>query len=297
MLKKYSLIPVVFLSLLSAQSAWACTDRDAAVAAVQGNDFTTATTLYARIDVDPACPDDFRGWLAEALARESFRQAQTAGIDAETAQSLYQQSLSYAPHWRTYDALGRLAGQQGDFTREAQLLEQAITQLKEGSPAHSATQTEVADLVARTSDAMLLSDTVIAPTRTRSGAPGGIFSEELRGFAIEEVRLAITFEFDSTELTDKGRGYVRQLLNHLMEAAPASITLEGHTDPKGEDAYNMDLSFRRAEALAEFLTENGFRGEINLVGKGETELPAPTEAAQLDTEEYYQRARRVVFKR
>lgn len=288
--------PVLAGLLLLATPALACPDREAAIAAMEARDLVGADALYERVAVDPACDDAFRTWLGRGLARETFRDA-LAASDPASQRALYTRSLSYAPHWRTYDALAGLSTAEGAHTDAARHLQQAINLLNEGPPEDSATEEEIAALVTRASQAMLLADEVVEIPKTRSGAPGGIFSPNIRGFAVEEVDIAIAFEFDSAIMTTRGEGYARQLLSYLMDDEPAIITLEGHTDPLGSDDYNKGLSLRRAEAVESFLKANGYTGLIQIVGKGETELPTPPEGVRVDSEDYNRIARRVVMVR
>jgi OOP family OmpA-OmpF porin len=47
--------------------------------------------------------------------------------------------------------------------------------------------------------------------------------------------------------------------------------IDGHTDNVGSDAYNLDLSQRRAEAVRAFLVQNGIRGtRVTAQGQGES---------------------------
>jgi outer membrane protein OmpA-like peptidoglycan-associated protein len=74
-----------------------------------------------------------------------------------------------------------------------------------------------------------------------------------------EVRLAlpadVLFDFDKADV----RSDAAQALAHLatvIRAYPSGrVELEGHTDAKGDDAYNQRLSLRRAEAVQRWLTE------------------------------------------
>ena len=48
------------------------------------------------------------------------------------------------------------------------------------------------------------------------------------------------------------------------------VTVEGHTDTQGDDAYNKDLSQRRAAAVVEMLVANGVDGSmLDAIGYGE----------------------------
>jgi OOP family OmpA-OmpF porin len=68
-----------------------------------------------------------------------------------------------------------------------------------------------------------------------------------------------------------------------------TVRCEGHTDPVGSEAYNLDLGQRRAEAVAAHLDAQGIdAGRVATRSFGES-LPA----ASNDTEEGRARNRRV----
>ena len=55
------------------------------------------------------------------------------------------------------------------------------------------------------------------------------------------------------------------------------LTVTGHTDTVGSDAYNMRLSRRRAESVAAQLEKDGVASsEIEIVAKGKRDLLVPT---------------------
>jgi len=71
-----------------------------------------------------------------------------------------------------------------------------------------------------------------------------------------------------------------------------SLIIEGHTDSKGSDAYNLKLSKQRAAAVRDYLIESGIVGtRIEATGLGESQ---PT--ASNATEEGRAENRRVEFK-
>lgn len=294
MADKFKIVRAAALAIFVGVPALACTDRDAALAAVQASDFETAQTLHARIAVDPACDDAFRLWLDEALARHFFESSLKAA-NVDDKRDFINTSIGYFPHWRSYAALADIAAEQGDHAEEARQLQAALNQMGEGPEHHSFTEAEANAVLKRAGAAMLLSDQVVEPPRTRSGAPGGIFIENLRGFAVQEVVLAIEYEFDSTTMTAKGEKYAEQLLDYLLERRLASVGLEGHTDPVGASPYNEALSLRRAEALAQYLKDGGFDGDVAVSGKGESDVPPPLANMAADSPEHYQIARRVVL--
>lgn len=58
------------------------------------------------------------------------------------------------------------------------------------------------------------------------------------------------------------------------------VRIEGHTDSRGSDDHNLDLSQRRAEAVRQYLIEKGVEAErLEAVGYGETKPLDPAENA------------------
>jgi outer membrane protein OmpA-like peptidoglycan-associated protein len=50
------------------------------------------------------------------------------------------------------------------------------------------------------------------------------------------------------------------------------IEIQGHTDERGDDAYNLDLSDRRAHAVEKYLTDKGVDAKrLTAQGYGETQ--------------------------
>ncbi|MCK6453181.1 MAG: OmpA family protein [Alphaproteobacteria bacterium] len=93
--------------------------------------------------------------------------------------------------------------------------------------------------------------------------------------ATAAVAINITFDFNSDKLTPQGQ----QVLDNLGRALNSDrlkgnrFLLEGHTDSKGSDAYNMALSERRAKSARDYLVgkHQVDAARIQTVGKGESE--------------------------
>jgi len=57
----------------------------------------------------------------------------------------------------------------------------------------------------------------------------------------------------------------------MKEYPNAKFLIEGHTDSQGRDAYNMDLSKRRAHSVLKYLESHGIaEGRLTHEGYGET---------------------------
>lgn len=89
------------------------------------------------------------------------------------------------------------------------------------------------------------------------------------------------FEFDRADLTSAAAANLAKVAELVRQAPAGPVALVGHTDTKGDDAYNLELSERRARAVADWMREQvGIRQRQYLAtGKGETEPVAANQAA------------------
>lgn len=93
---------------------------------------------------------------------------------------------------------------------------------------------------------------------------------------------AITFAFDSAELTQASQVRLNEVAQWLEQTSTGQVELVGHTDPVGTAAYNQALSERRAQVAGEYLVEQGVSPDaVHARGVGESEPQAGLpEAAQ-----------------
>jgi outer membrane protein OmpA-like peptidoglycan-associated protein len=87
----------------------------------------------------------------------------------------------------------------------------------------------------------------------------------------------VFFDFNKSDLTPQAQTIVDQAAHNAASAKVTQLTVTGHTDTVGSDAYNMRLSRRRAESVAAQLEKDGIpSSEIELVAKGKHDLLVPT---------------------
>jgi len=80
------------------------------------------------------------------------------------------------------------------------------------------------------------------------------------------------FDFDSAKLSAGGMAELDELVQATGGGTVATITVTGHADRIGNDDYNMKLSQRRANAVADYMISKGVpAGSITAIGKGESE--------------------------
>jgi len=110
-----------------------------------------------------------------------------------------------------------------------------------------------------------------------------------------EIAVQLQFIYNSIELAvpEQKRWVEQTAAAVFLDSSFARFTfiIEGHTDSRGSSLYNLELSKRRAEAIKAILVTNGVPAErLRAIGRGE-DFPV----AYGDTEEDYQKNRRVVF--
>jgi outer membrane protein OmpA-like peptidoglycan-associated protein len=110
--------------------------------------------------------------------------------------------------------------------------------------------------------------------------------EQIAGVAQSKpaIDLEITFDYNSADITKKARPAVEALGKALSsrELKGSTFLVAGHTDGVGSDAYNQDLSERRADAIKRYLTERHGLAGADLVTVGYGKSKPKNAAAPLD---------------
>jgi iron complex outermembrane receptor protein len=87
----------------------------------------------------------------------------------------------------------------------------------------------------------------------------------------------VFFDFNKSDLTADAAKVVDQAAANAGPAKATEISVTGHTDTVGSDAYNLRLSQRRAESVAAQLEKDGIpASEIAILAKGKRDPLVPT---------------------
>lgn len=70
-----------------------------------------------------------------------------------------------------------------------------------------------------------------------------------------ELPADVLFDFDKADIRSDAASALAQLATLIRAYPSGSATLEGHTDSKGDDAYNQRLSEQRAGSVKRWLVE------------------------------------------
>lgn len=106
-----------------------------------------------------------------------------------------------------------------------------------------------------------------------------------------EFNEKILFAFSKSDLSDSAQKHLNTLVRILDKYPNTNIEIQGHTDSRGTDEYNMGLSLRRADAVRSYLQSQGINAvRMTTRGFGES-APGYTN----DTPEGMAQNRRVEF--
>jgi outer membrane protein OmpA-like peptidoglycan-associated protein len=102
----------------------------------------------------------------------------------------------------------------------------------------------------------------------------------------EVIRLrGVNFDFDRAEIRSDAAVILDEaatlLADALGDCPSRSVSVEGHTDATGADAYNQSLSERRANAVLDYLAGKGVdASRLTAQGFGESSPIAPNETRE-----------------
>jgi outer membrane protein OmpA-like peptidoglycan-associated protein len=107
------------------------------------------------------------------------------------------------------------------------------------------------------------------------------------------IPVPIMFVYNEATLTPEGRHAADLLLEYLNLKHLNTIELTGHADERGTTVYNFDLSRDRLDTVSRILKEGGYKGELTLTPKGETEPYMGVDRSKYHGEALFQLDRRV----
>src|SRR6185312_11344525 len=108
-------------------------------------------------------------------------------------------------------------------------------------------------------------------------APAAYVPPPVQAVAPAPKSYLVFFDFNKSDLTPQAKDIVDTAAKNASATKVTQLTVTGHTDTVGSDAYNMRLSRRRAESVAAQLEKDGIpSSEIQIVAKGKRDLLVPT---------------------
>ena len=265
--------------------------------ALAARDLDAARRHYEAVQGEFACPDETRAQARRAVSNLHAQVAQermAGGASLASQRALLERGRAYAGTWLTLALLGDVAHDARDYDRAAARYQGALRAINDEvetpQPPPGADIDRIYRLAAQSR--MLAGRYVAAPTN-RSGEPDGLGAPAIRGFVPESVPVPITFESEKAEFDAQGRRYAEDLAGFLIRQAPARIVLSAHTDERGPDAYNLELSERRGEAVRRFLQARGVTQPIEVRAMGESQPLDLFEPERYGQQEVWRMNRRV----
>ncbi|MBF7730768.1 OmpA family protein [Pseudomonas sp. N040] len=96
------------------------------------------------------------------------------------------------------------------------------------------------------------------------------------------VELDVKFDFDKAAVKQESYSEIKTVADFMNQYPQTTTTVEGHTDSVGSDAYNQQLSQRRADAVRQVMVDQyGVAAErVSAVGEGESQPVADNATAE-----------------
>ena len=265
--------------------------------AIQTRDLDAVRHRFDMVLNEASCTDEFRERAGRTVSMAHARVVQermASGASLASQRAALERGLAYARTWPVLALLGDAAHDAGDYDAASGHYEEALAVIDDDAKTPRApSESVIRRIFQRAAQSRLLAVDYRPPPKTRSGTPSGLAAESIRGFTVERVPVPITFHTGSAEFTEKGRRAADDMVQYLTVQNSGPITIAGHTDPRGDETYNLDLSRRRAEAVAHYLSVHGFAGQIRVVAKGETERFPIDDPGAYSREQRWQMDRRV----
>lgn len=107
----------------------------------------------------------------------------------------------------------------------------------------------------------------------------------------------IFYDYGKADLREESISELNKLVEFLKNNPKAKVELGSHTDSRSSDAFNQNLSQRRAQSVVNYLIKNGIpKANIIAKGYGETQLVNRCADGVPCTEEEHQQNRRTEIK-
>lgn len=99
-----------------------------------------------------------------------------------------------------------------------------------------------------------------------------------------ELPASILFAFNKADLQENADTLLQHIASDLKDHKVRKLRIEGHSDAVGDDAYNKDLSERRAKAVEQWLKTQGGLADVAItaVGLGKADATVPASASDAE---------------
>lgn len=236
--------------------------------------------------------DQVRRWLALGIRGKALAEADSLA----EAEPMLTEAAAISEPWQVLVTLGDAARARRDYMTADHFYQDALADIAVlANPASpywdKPPAPELAQAIKRKADSMRLA----APGfQRRQGRPA--CQIQTAGMWAAQIVVPIRFETGRTDFTRDGVEAAEDLAACIGALDPAkvrAIVIAGHTDPRGTEAYNQDLSERRAQAVRDYLRQKGLKLPYETVGHGETQPFQPDDPDFYSEDTRFQMDRRV----
>ena len=88
------------------------------------------------------------------------------------------------------------------------------------------------------------------------------------GYRVLEKYALILFDFNRSDIREQNKDVIDRIVARIQEVPTARVSIVGHTDIIGQEAYNLDLSTKRAKAAYDLILDGGVPAGDNITYKG-----------------------------
>lgn len=221
-------------------------------------------------DAENAFSRDPEGPLTRDLAYVAQRKAELsealAGVAAENQKKI-QADRDFQMKQGQYLDTAR-----GELSRTKQELTSAERAAQEQSSQAQAERQARLDAEQKAADAQRAAQDALAKLAA--------VKEEQRGMVIT-LSGSVLFRSDDSVLLPEAQNRLNQVADALLQTKERNIIIEGHTDARGSESHNIDLSQRRAESVRQFLISKGYDADkIQARGIGKARPVADNKSAE-----------------
>ena len=89
-----------------------------------------------------------------------------------------------------------------------------------------------------------------------------------QGYRVQEKYALILFDFDRSDIKEQNKEIIDRIVARIKQVPTATVRIVGHTDTIGQEAYNLDLSARRAKTAYDYILAGGVPAGENITYEG-----------------------------
>ncbi len=262
--------------------------------AVQATDLDQLVGLLAKSP--PECSVDYLNGLKRNLSEMAAARAKNFVQRGQLSEAEKWLQDEYVPImlWTSQEVRGKIAATRKQWKEAAWFYNQSLELIEDSQVTpNPPSPSEIKKLHRLALETQFLAGTI---TITRgAGLPISLTAKQIGDVRVEGRIVPVQFVYDKDEFTDDGRDSAEKLASYLVATNSNRMTLIGHTDRVANDAYNCELSKKRANALKQYLVEKGVSANrIAAIGKGKREPYDPYDPSYTQ-DEIDQFNRRVEF--